>query len=268
MLSIVMAASSAFGQQSFGENFFAHNSAMTAVQPAFITPLVTPDPRLGQFVKLSLANQYTPAGTQTVSFGNNRGVGLIGATRFEFDINPPPYIQHNSAAMDGFGDFSTLVKYRIVSGNAQHGNFIVTGILNRTFPTGSYKNGALTSCWGPTLAAAKAYKKIGVISTLGGTLPTGKVAAQGRSIMWNSVFEAHVARPLWLSAENNSTYFFSGPRDSKMQNFVTPTAFYVLRRKEWKPTHPFLIFGAGMQIATSHFHACNHNLISEMRILF
>ena len=91
-----------------------------------------------------------------------------------------------------------------------------------------------------------------MISTLGGTLPTGKVAAQGRCIVWNSVFEAHVAKPLWLSAENNFTFFFAGPRDGKMQNFVTPTAFYVLRRKEWKPTHPFLIFDGGMQIATSH----------------
>ena len=53
-----------------------------------------------------------------------------------------------------------------------------------------------------------------------------------------------------------------------MQNFITPAAFYVVRRKEWKPTHPFLIFDAGMQIATSSFIPYNHNLISEVRILF
>ena len=53
-----------------------------------------------------------------------------------------------------------------------------------------------------------------------------------------------------------------------MQNFVTPAAFYVVRPKEWTPTHPFLIFDAGMQIATSGFHTYNHNLIAEMRVLF
>ena len=53
-----------------------------------------------------------------------------------------------------------------------------------------------------------------------------------------------------------------------MQNFVTPAAFYVVRPKNWKPTHPFLIFDGGMQIATSGFHTYNHNLISEVRVLF
>ena len=52
------------------------------------------------------------------------------------------------------------------------------------------------------------------------------------------------------------------------ENFVTPAAFYVVRSKNWKPTHAFLVFDGGMQIATSGFHPCNHNLISEMRILF
>jgi hypothetical protein len=131
-------------QQSFTRRVTSHNASMTAFQPAMITPLVAPDPRLMQYLKLSFAHQYAPAGTETVSFGNNRGIGLIGGTRFEFDFVPPSYVQHNSKAMDGLGDFSTLVKYRIASGNAQHGNYIVTAILNRCFATGSYKNGALT----------------------------------------------------------------------------------------------------------------------------
>jgi len=41
-----------------------------------------------------------------------------------------------------------------------------------------------------------------------------------------------------------------------------------LKRDTWGPTHPFLVFAEGMQIATSRFHTYNHNLISEMRILF
>jgi hypothetical protein len=73
---------------------------------------------------------------------------------------------------------------------------------------------------------------------------------------------------VWLELENNATFYVGGDRNGKKQNFVTPAVFYVLRRKEWKPTHPFLIFDGGMQIATSGFHAYNHNLISKARILF
>jgi hypothetical protein len=68
--------------------------------------------------------------------------------------------------------------------------------------------------------------------------------------------------------ENNSSFYFSGSHDGMMQNFVTPGVYYVVRKKEWKPTHPFMIFDTGMQVATSGYHSYNHNLISEVRLLF
>ena len=255
-------------QQSALERFRSNNSRMTALQPSLITPLVAPDPRLVQYAKLSFANQYTPSGTQTVNFGNSRGAAVIVGNRFEFGLVPPPYIQHNSKAMDGFGDLSTSVKYRIASGNAEHGNFQITAMLARCFATGSHQNGAPTGSFTPTLATAYAFHRFDVISSLGGTLPTGKIAVQGRTIAWNEVVQMHATRHIWLEAENNATFFEGGSRDGKMQNFVTPTAFYVIRGKDWKPTHPFFILDSGMQIATSGFHTYNHNLISEARILF
>jgi hypothetical protein len=166
------------------------------------------------------------------------------------------------------GDMSTLVKYRIASGNADHGNFIVTAILGHNFATGSFKNGATTDSYGPMLAGGYTFKQFDVISNLGGAMPTGKTHAQGRSIIWNNVVQMHATKHIWLEVENNSCFYFSGSHDGKMQNLVTPGVFYVVRRKEWKPTHPFLIFDAGMQIATSSYHAYNHNMISEMRLLF
>ena len=256
-------------QQSFKERFLAHNTSMTAWQPAMITPLVAPDPRLVQYVKLSFSNEYTSSGTQTVSYGNARGLGIVEGNRFEIDYIPPSYIQHNSAAVDGFGDTATLVKYRISSGNAERGNFEVTAVLSHCFATGSHKNGAATDSYGPAMVAGYTFKRrYDVISSLGGNLPTGKIAAQGRSIAWNALMQAHATRSVWFEVENNATSYHSGSHDGKMQNFVTPAAFYVVRRKEWSPAHPFLIFDGGMQIATSGFHTYNHNLISEMRILF
>ncbi len=241
---------------------------MTTLQPAFISPLVGADPRLIQYVRFSFSNEYASAGTQTVNYGNGRGFGLIAGNRYEFDYVPPAYIQHNSSAYDGFGDVSTLVKYRIASGNAQHGNFDVAALLSHCFATGSHKNGAITDSFGPTLAAGYTLRRFDVISSLGGTMPTGKIATQGRSIAWNALMQAHAIKPVWFEVENNSTFYFAGSHDGKTQNFITPAAFYVLKRAEWKPTHPFMIFDCGMQIATSGFHTYNHNLISEMRVLF
>lgn len=265
---LLIGGSGASAQQSMMQRFTAHNSRMTTLQPSLITPLVAPDPRLVQYAKFSFANQYTTAGTQTVNFGNSRGVGVIGGDRFEFDLIPPSYIQHNNAAMDGISDMATLVKYRIASGNADHGNFQVTAMLAHCFATGSYKNGALTDSYSPALAGAFAFHQFDAITSLGGTLPTGKIAQQGRTIAWNEVIQMHATRQVWLEVENNATFYVGGSHDGKMLNFVTPAVFYVLRRKEWKPTHPFFILDGGMQIATSGFHTYNHNTISELRILF
>jgi hypothetical protein len=265
-MSCVVAARA---QQTFRERFFAHNATMSAFQPTWPTPIVESDPRLTQYYRFAFSNEYTTAGTQTVNYGNARGGGIVAWNRCQFDVLPPPYIQHNSTATDGFGDTSLLMKFRIASANADHGTYIVTALLTRTFATGSAKNGALTGSWNPTLLGGIGItKKINVESSLGGTMPTSKIATQGRSIVWNSMVQDHLTRSVWLELENNATFYNRGPHDGLMQNFITPGAFYVFRLKDWKPTHPFLVFGGGMQIATSHFHNYNHNLIAEMRILF
>ena len=268
-LALVPASGMAGAQESFVSRFTAHNSNLGALQPSWIVPLVTPDPRLIQYGRVSVSHEYTAAHAETVNFGNGRGFGVISGNRFEFDYVPPAYIQHNTAgAMDGFGDTSTLVKYRIASGNAKHGNFDVAAMLSHSFATGSYKNGAVTDSFSPTVAGGFAHGRFDVISSLGGCMPTGKIAAQGRSIAWNVAGQFHASRSVWFEWGNNATFYFSGEHDGKMQNFVAPAAFYVLRRKEWKSTHPFLVFDAGMQVATSGFQTYNHNLISETRILF
>lgn len=267
--ALLSAADMAGAQQSFTERFIAHNSEMSTLQPSWIVPLVTPDPRLIQYARVSVSHSYTAAHTETVNYGNGRGFGVISGNRFEFDYVPPTYIQHNAAgSADGFGDTSMVVKYRIASGNAKHGNFDVAAILNRSFATGSNKNGAVTDTYCPTLAGGFALRHFDVISSLGGTMPTEKIAVQGRSIAWNAVAQFHATSHVWFEVGNNATFYIGGAHDGKMQNFVTPAAFYVVRRKEWKPTHPFLVIDAGMQIATSGFHTYNHNLISETRILF
>ena len=267
--AFVAGPSHATAQQSYLAGFSAHNKSMSALQPAWITPIVEADPRLLQYSRASFSKEYTETRTETVSYGNGKGGGVIVGNRLEFDYMPPSYIQHNAkGAIDGLGDTSALVKARIASGNARHGNFDVGALLGHTFATGTYKNGASTDSWAPTLAAGYAFRRFDVQSSLGGTMPAGKIATQGRSIAWNALTQFHASNHIWFELENNATFYFAGSHDGKMQNFATPGAFYVFRRKEWAPTHPFFIVDSGMQIATSGFHTYNHNLISEARVLF
>jgi hypothetical protein len=266
-LLILVLASGAAGLHA--QSFSEHNSAMSSLQPALITPLVAPDPRLLQYGRFSVSHEYTASGAETVNYGNGRGAGAIVGNRFEFDFVPPPYIQHNSSAQDGFGDTAVLGKFRIASGNVETGNFDIAATLGHCFATGSYKNGAATDSYSPTLVGAYAFRRrFDVISSLGGTLPTGRIYLQGRSIAWHAAGQAHVTPHGWVEVENNSTFYLGGSHDGKMQNFVTPAAFYIVRPKSRKPTHPFFIIDTGMQIATSGFHTYNHNLITEARILF
>src|SRR4051812_39828744 len=136
-LSLSTAGARVSAQQTFAERFTAHNRRMSARQPAFISPLIGTDPRLVQFTKLSVSHQYTSTGTETVNYGNGRGTGIIVGNRFEFDFMAPPYIQHNSAADDGFGDTAVLAKYRIASANKEGGNYDVAFVLSHCFATGS-----------------------------------------------------------------------------------------------------------------------------------
>lgn len=255
-------------QPTYWQRFSAHNAEMTQVQPAMITPLVAADPRLIQYARFSFSNEYTATGTQTTNYGNTRGAGMIAFRRFEFDAVPPPYIQHNGAGADGFGDASFGGKVRIASGNAEHSNFDVAACLSHSFASGSHSNGALTDTWTGTLVGEKSFGRFAGLSALGGTLPTGKIAAQGRTIAWNSAVQARASRHVWVEVENNSTFYFAGAHDGRMQNFVTPAAFYVLRGEEWASAHPYAVFACGMQIATSQLHTYNHNVIAEVRVLF
>jgi len=265
---MVAGSCAAFAQQSFIQSQRRHNAAMTEVQPTWMGPLIQSDPRLAQSVRLSVSSFYAP-GAHTISYGNNHGVSMIAARRFQFDFVPPSYFQNHSATLnDGFGNVFTQVKYRIASGNAEQGNFAVTAIVSHGFAPRINQNGLLTSVYGPKLAAGIARGHFNVQSTLGGVLPTGKVDVQGRAIEWNATLQWHANPHVYVDVENNATFNMGGPLNGKTQNFVTPAAYYVVRGKEWKPTHPVFVFDAGMQIATTSFHTYNHNLVLEMRILF
>jgi hypothetical protein len=261
-------ASPAQAQQTAYEQFRAHNASMSAVQPTWMGPLIQSDSRLSQSLRLSVSNSYSP-GAQPIVYGNNHGFCLLAARRFQFELDPPSLFRNHSATLkDGFGNAATQVKMRIASGNAEHGNYAVTAIVSRSYTPGSYENGSYTGAYGPRIAVGKAFGRFNLQSTIGGVLPTGQVSLQGRAIEWNATAQVHPNAHLFVDIENNATYFKGSSADGQTQNFITPAAFVVLRRKSWSPAHAVVVPGGGMQIATSSFHFYNHNLIAELRVLF
>jgi hypothetical protein len=240
-----------------------------AQQPSWPIPLVTASSGLLQVARTDFVRQIAPAGTDTWNYDNSKGVNVVPWYRVEFDALAPPYIQHNSAAKDGAGDFSMLLKYRLAAGNETHGNYSLSFSVAGTLPTGSYKNGSLAATISPTLCAGKGYGKLDVQSTLGAVLPAGDTAKLGRVVMWNAVTQYRLGKLFWPEIENNATFYHGGSNDGRTQNFVTPGLMVSKIKLGHDPRNRLaLVFGAGMQIATTHFHTYNHGLVLTTRLLF
>ena len=241
-----------------------------AEQPAWPIPLVTASSGLLQVWRTDFVRQITPAGTDTWNYGNSKGVNVVPWYRVEFDALIPPYIQHNSTAKDGFGDVSLLLKYRLATANEESGSYSVSVSVAGTLPTGSYKNGSLAATVSPTLCAGKGFgKRLDVQSTLGAVLPADDTAKLGRVVAWNTVAQYHAGKFFWPEVESNATFYHGGTNDGRVQNFVTPGLMLSRFKLESDPRNRLaLVFGGGMQIATTRFHTYNHGAALTARMLF
>lgn len=240
-----------------------------AQQPSWPIPLVTASSGLLQVARTDIVRQIAPAGTDTWNYGNTKGVAFVPWYKVEFDLLPPPYIQHNSSARDGAGDFSLLLKYRLASGNESHGKYSVSFSLAGTLPTGSYKNGSPAASIAPVLCAGKGFGRFDVQTTVGAILPADSTLKLGRPVIWNVVAQYHAGRFFWPEIENNATFYHGGPNDGREQNFITPGLMLSKFKLEHDPRNRLaLVVGGGMQIATSHFHTYNHGIVLTTRMLF
>jgi len=245
-------------------------TAIQAQQPNWAVPVFSPYPMLIQVFRADFDRQYTPTGTTTWNYGSSKGLNLIPFKNTEIDIYYPPYIQHNSSVPDGFGDMSFLGKYRILTSNNAHHNYMLSALIIATIPTGSHTNGSPVATVNPTLAGGKGFGKFDLQSTLGATLPTGDTTKLGRPVLWNATAQYHLAKYLWPELESNATYYHGGKNDGKTQEFLTPGLMfsrYKLRPHDAR-SRLGIAAGAGMQIATSEFHTYNHQLVLTTRFLF
>ena len=174
--------------------------------------------------------------------------------------------------MDGWGDFSFLLKYRIASGNQTHGAYTLSAWVLTTVPTGSFKNGSTNASVQPNVGGGKGFGNFDLQTSLGATLPTGAPATttSGRPLLWNTVAQYRLAKLFWPEIESNATFYKGGTNDGKTQEFLTPGM--IIGKCAFHPAdpkaRPGIAFGAGMQIATSKFHTYNHNLVMTARLIF
>jgi hypothetical protein len=96
-------------------------------------------------------------------------------------------------------------------------------------------------------------------------------------VAWNSVVQYHLARHgaahfFWPEAEFNSSFFLGGANDGKAMTFATPGLLIgripLSHDGEGRPGRLGLTFGAGEQIALTHFHTYNHGVVITVRMPF
>lgn len=251
----------------FFQRWFNMVSQTQAAQPHWVTPVATTTPRLEQEFRYDIFWQTGNTGITTENYGGAKGVEIIPERHTEVIlVAPPAYIVHNNPAVkDGFGDWSFLLKYRAWAANEEAGNYILTFFLQATVPTGQYKNGSTDAIITPTVAYGKGYGRFDLQGTLGATLPVAKEYRIGRSIPWNNAFQYHLMKRVWPEVEVNYTHFIDGANDGRTQVFLTPGILFG-RFHLWKRLA--LTAGGGFQIATTHFHANNHNGILTIRFPF
>jgi len=271
ILLVLCSAASLHAQDNFFSRWEQRATQTQSKQPSWSVPLVAPYPMLIQVFRADFTRQVTPALTDTWNYGASRGLNLIPGFNSEFDFYYPPYIQHNAkGAKDGFGDVGFLGKYRILSANEKNGNYMLSAQVTATIPTGSHSNGSTDASVSPTLLGGKGFGNFDVISSVGGTLPTGDTVKLGRSVAWNTTAQYRIHKVVWPEIEDNATFFYGGKNDGKMQNFVTPgiTFSKFKFRPQVASSRAAIAFGGGEQIATSAFHTYNHNLVFTARLLF
>jgi hypothetical protein len=274
------------------QNWLAMVSASQASQPSWMTPLVTVTPRLEQEFRFDFYDQQNGTGSQgngqhLVNYGGPGGarVEFIPAYDWEVILAPPPYVTATGPKGDaeGWGDWPAfLVKYRIISGNAQNGDYIVTAFFQMSDPLGTpakISNNILTAQ--PTIAFGKGWGNFDIQSTISTQIPVSALASPGNTpgmnianfgdpILWNTAFQYHFMEYFWPELEVNYEYWPNGEHQGLNQVLLTPGIIFgrfVIGHDT--PTRPInLIFGAGYQFAVTPNPVTQNNWVATVRVTF
>lgn len=269
-------------------------SATQNAQPHWMTPLVTVTPRLEQELRWDFYDQQNGSanngqgnGQHIVNYGGPGGarVELIPAYNWEVILAAPPYETASGpkGAAEGWGDWPAfLVKYRLMSGDEQHGNYIVTAFFQMSDPLGTpgkISNNVLTAQ--PTLAFGKGWGDFDIQSTLSVQIPVSALSSPGNTanlnmtnygdpILWNTTFQYHLWEYLWPEFEVNYEYWPNGEHTGLSQLSFTPGIifgrFKIGMDTASRPIN--LIVGAGYQFAVTQSPVVQNTWVATARITF
>lgn len=222
-------------------------------QPHWITPLVTVTPRLEQEFRYDQSKRYQAKSTTLTNFGGGKGLELIPTENTEVIIGVPAYQvkeSPNKPTERGWADETFLLKYRFLTANEESGNYIVTGFLGLSTPTGDAAFTTNHTLLTPTIAAGKGWgtreSGFDIVSTLGVTFPDGDQGRIGVPIVWNTAFQIHTFQYFWPEVEAQYTHWQQGPNDGKSQLIMT---YGVIFGRFPLSAGSNLILGAGYQAA-------------------
>ncbi len=265
------AADPAAGDADSGYNWFRTVDKTQAEQPHWMTPIITVTPRLEEEVRYDQVWQARAANADLTNYGNNKGVELIPLEPIELILGIPGYetLDKPTSTKQGWADETFLLKYRVLSSNEDHGNYILTAFLGASLPTGgSFTNGV--TIWTPTIAAGKGWgtrtNGLDVQSTLGIAIPASMEKAVGTTTTWNTAFQAHIFEEhLWPELELNYTHFHDGENGDHNQLMYTiglvAGRFPITGRLR-------LALGAGYEQAVTAFRTFNHAWVLTLRTPF
>jgi hypothetical protein len=270
LAAVLLLACAPAWAEGFLDSWFATSDAAKESQPHWMTPVVTVTPRLEQEVRYDQSWQDRPKGVTLDNYGNNKGIELIPTLNTEVILGIPGYEVRKNAEgrTTGWADETFLLKYRFLSANEEHGNYIVTGFLGVSVPTGSDAFTNHKTIITPTLAFGKGWgtreQGFDIQSTVGIAIPTGNTGTLGEPVTWNTAFQAHTGK-LWPELEVNYTYFHDGPNDGRSQWALT--GGLVLGRFALG-SRAKLIVGGGYQWVVSSFKTFNDTWLLTARVAF
>ena len=251
--------------EGFVAEWLARVSRTQAEQPHWVTPLVTVTPRLEQEFRYDFVWQSQPFDRWQTVYGNSKGLELIPTEHTEVIVGVPSYFERNHQRDDGFGDLPLLLKYRLLSANEANGNYIVTGFLGVTIPTGNREVSARHAVYTPTLAFGKGWGDFDVQSTLAVRVPDSAFYRLGTPFVGNIALQYRLFQRLWPEVEANVTSWPNGEHSGHTEVFLTPGL--VVGRFPLYGRLAFA-FGAGVQLAATGYRTANQNWIVSLRLPF
>ena len=259
-------------ESNTNDGWFANVDKTQEEQPHWMTPLVTVTPRLEEEYRYDEIIQNKAGGTTLTNNGGGKGLELIPSEHVEVIIGQPGYMSNQTpkTTTSGWTDESLLMKYRFLSANEEHGNYIVTGFMGVTLPTGSTaftQNYTVTT---PTLAVGKGWgtrdQGVNIQSTYSKSFPSGNQNILGDPTVWNTSFQGHFSNYFWPEIETSLTRWEGGIFSGKDQLIVTYGIIFGRIPLEGRTR---LTLGVGYQTANmSGFSTFGSGWVTSTRLAF